>query len=151
MPSFSKTSKSKLETAHEDLQTLFNEVIKYFDCSIIYGHRTQEKQFELFQIGRKEIDGIWVKIDDVVTYKDGYDKKSKHNHYPSLAIDVVPYPIEWENVDRMRFFAGFVLGIAEMLKKEGKIENDIVWGGDWNSNTVLKDQRFNDLPHFEIK
>jgi len=26
----------------------------------------------------------------------------------------------------------------------------IRWGGDWNMDTYVKDQRFNDLPHFEL-
>jgi peptidoglycan L-alanyl-D-glutamate endopeptidase CwlK len=152
MPSFSETSKSKLETAEKDLQTVFNEVIKHFDCTVIYGHRTPEEQFELFKKGRKQRDdGTWAVIGHVVTYLDGYDKKSKHNECPSKAVDVIPYPIEWSNVNRMRVFAGFVLGIATMLKAQGKIKNDIVWGGDWDSDTVLKDQRFNDFPHFQIK
>ena len=30
MPRFGKTSKARLATCHEDLQEIFNEVIKYF-------------------------------------------------------------------------------------------------------------------------
>ena len=26
----------------------------------------------------------------------------------------------------------------------------IRWGGDWDSDNIMKDQTFNDLPHFEI-
>ncbi len=86
--------------------------------------------------------------------KNGLSKlkypESKHNKLPSEAVDVVPYPIDWKNTPRMRFFAGVILGIAIMLKRQGKMKHCIRWGGDWDSDTDLNDQRFNDLPHFEI-
>ena len=153
MYKFSKNSKKRLKTCHKDLQVLFSYVIKYFDCSIIYGYRSPEEQFELYKKGRKLENDIWI-IDDqdkIVTYKDGYRKKSKHNTNPSDAIDVIPYPIEWKNTNRMRFFIGFVKGIAQMLKDTNQIDYEIVTGIDWDNDTILKDQRFNDIPHFQIK
>ena len=153
MPKFSSRSKERLDTCHKDLVTLFNEVIKDFDCTVVYGHRTPDEQFELYKKGRKEIYGKWVVKDrkKIVTYKDGHEKKSKHNEFPSLAVDVAPYPIEWSNTDRMYYFAGWVMGLAERLKDEGKITNDIVFGGDWDDDTKVKDQSFMDLVHFQIK
>ena len=153
MPKFSKTSDRNLSTADLDLQTLFGYVIKYFDCSVLYGTRTPTEQFELFKKGRKEVNGVWM-IEDkkkVVTYKDGTIKKSKHNYIPSQAVDVSSYPIDWDDEDRMRYFAGFVMGIAKMLKEVGLIKSDIVWGGDWDGDTDLNDQSFRDLVHFEKK
>ena len=44
MPKFGNRSKQRLETCHEDLQEIFNEVIKYFDCSVLCGHRGEEDQ-----------------------------------------------------------------------------------------------------------
>ena len=148
MPSFSKKSASILETCHPKLQQVFNEVVKTFDCTIISGHRPPEEQFKLFQKGRIKDDlGNWliVKREDVVTYKDGYEKLSKHNYRPSLAVDVVPYPVEWDNKDRMIYFAGFVKGVSEKLGFE------IVWGGDWDADTDMEDQTFKDLPHYQLK
>ena len=144
MGTFGKSSREKLDTAHKDLQTLFEEVVKHFDCTVVYGHRSPEEQNKLYQQGRTLPGGI-------VTYKDGYEKLSKHNYSPSLAVDVVPYPINWKDVDRIRYFAGFVMGIAKMLKGQGLIENDIVWGADWDNDTELSDESFVDLPHFQIK
>ena len=54
MYKFSKRSKDNLASADIKLQQLFNEVIKEFDCTVIYGHRTPEEQFELFKKGREE-------------------------------------------------------------------------------------------------
>jgi hypothetical protein len=27
----------------------------------------------------------------------------------------------------------------------------IRWGGDWDSDNIMKDQTFNDLPHFQLE
>ena len=69
---------------------------------------------------------------------------SKHNKYPSEAIHVVPYPIDWEDYDRFFYFGGFVKGIAQQMGI------GITWGGDWNSNNVFTDQALNDYVHFEL-
>ena len=46
MPQFGERSARALETAHPDLQRLFVEVIKYYDCSVLEGHRGQVAQEE---------------------------------------------------------------------------------------------------------
>ena len=135
MAKFSKTSREGLESCDPNLQILFNYVIRYFDCKVICGERDKEAQNEAFA------DGF-----STVQYPH-----SKHNSFPSKAADVVPWPIEWENVNRMRYFIGFVKGVAQMLKEYGTMDKEIVTGIDWDNDTVLKDQRFNDFPHFEVK
>jgi len=145
MAKFGTRSIEKLSTAHADLQKVFNEVIKTFDCSIIFGHRTPAEQFELFKKGREYQHGQWAVVDKrkIVTYLDGYDKKSKHNHLPSKAIDTWLYPIDWSETEEMKHFAGFVLGVAKTMLRNGEIENEIEWGGNWKS--------FVDMPHFQLK
>ena len=135
MPEFSNASLRKLETCEADLQTLFKTVIKHRDCTIVSGMRTPEEQNKLYRQGR-ETPG------NIVTYKDGYDRKSKHNYNPSKAVDAIPYPVDWTDIEGMKEFGSFVLGVAKMLKEYGAIEHDIKWGGDWTS--------FKDYPHYEI-
>lgn len=125
---FSLISQNKLNTCHPDLQTLFNEVIKYYDCSIICGHRNELEQNEAFRTGRSKLKF----------------PNSKHNQVPSLAVDVVPYPVDWNDHKRFYHFAGFVLGLAHTLNIK------IRWGGDWDSDLQFKDEKFLDLPHFEL-
>lgn len=129
MPSFSKTSKNRLDTCDVRLQELFNKVIIHFDCSIVCGHRNKESQNAAYESGNSKL-----------KYPE-----SKHNANPSKAIDVAPYPIVWEDLDRIRYFAGFVMGIAASKGIS------LRWGGDWDQDTDLSDQTFNDLVHFEIK
>ena len=128
MPNFSDKSKRLLATCHQDLQDLFNEVIKYYDCSIIEGFRSNERQNELYEQYKTKLKG----------------GESKHNSCPSNAIDVIPYPVNWKDKNRFYHFAGRVQGIASQM------DIKIRWGGDWDGDNNFKDQTFHDLPHFEL-
>lgn len=134
MPKFGTTSKQRLATCEPDLQHIFNFVIDHIDCSIICGHRSEEDQVKAF-----------VEKKSKVQYPN-----SKHNSYPSKAVDVAPYPIDWHDMERFRCFAFYVLGVAEMMYARGEISHKIRWGGDWDMDFDTKDQTFNDLPHFEL-
>lgn len=131
MPSYSKSSQEKLLTVHQDLQTIFHYVVQIFDNTIVYGLRTAEEQFELYKKGREYVgDNLWTITDKskVVTYKDGYIKKS--NHQSGMAIDVIPYPGGWANEKLFFELAGVVKATAFLLKKYGDISHDIDWGYD---------------------
>jgi len=141
MPRFGTSSTNRLSTVHRDLQTILREAIKYVDFSVVYGHRTPEVQAELYAKGRDK-KGHVIKVSEVVTYKDGTIKKSKHNFEPSRAVDIIPYPTGWKNELEFYFMAGIVMEIADRLYTEGKIDNKITWGGRWK--TLV------DLPHFQI-
>ncbi len=148
MYSYSKRSLDNLGQCHIDLQTLFNEVIKYFDCSIVYGHRTPEEQKELYAQGR-------TKAGSIVTHKDGINNLSKHNYNPSLAIDAVPWHpqkphIRWNEIESLYYFAGYVLATAQQLYECGKITSMIRAGADWNRNNNVNDETFIYIVHFEI-
>ena len=129
MPYFGERSKKNLNTCDEDLVFLFEEVIKYFDCSVLEGHRGKKLQNKYFKEGKSKL-----------KFPEG-----NHNKKPSKAVDVVPYPIDFNDRERMTYFAGFVKGMAAVLGIP------IRWGGDWNSNTEVKDNNFDDLPHFELR
>lgn len=134
MPKFSQESFSKLATCHEDLQALFYEVIKHFDCQIIEGYRNKEAQDNAFEKGLSKFK--W--------------QNSKHNYSPSMAVDVSPYPIQWGNLKRFYWFAGYVMGLAQKLKDDGKMSHSVRFGGDWDSDKNIDDENFRDLVHFEL-
>jgi peptidoglycan L-alanyl-D-glutamate endopeptidase CwlK len=152
MHNYSKNSRDKLNTAEADLITVFTEVIEDFDNSILHGHRSSAIQMDYFKQGRALVNGQWEIANKrkVVTYCDGTMKKSNHNYVPSRAVDALPYPINGEDRERMYFFAGWVMKTAKRLYKERKISHMIRWGGDWDSDTEVRDQTFMDLAHFEI-
>ena len=141
MPSFGNASMSRLNTCHRDLQTVLHEAIKIVDFSVVYGHRSPEEQKELWMKGRNAR-GEVVNSSEVVTFKDGFDKKSKHNYYPSKAVDIIPYPGGWQATEEFYYIAGIIQMIADRMLAEGKIQHKITWGGRWKN--------FVDLPHFQI-
>ena len=127
MPKFSKASAAKLATCHPDLQKIFNDIITLRDCTIICGARTLEEQQKAFAGGFSKRDGI--------------KKKSKHqiskDQPLSLAVDVLPYPINWNDTKSHEEFARAVKVTAEHYKIK------IAWGGDFKN--------FADRAHFELK
>jgi peptidoglycan L-alanyl-D-glutamate endopeptidase CwlK len=129
MPRFGKKSKLRLRTCDDELQNLFNEVVKYFDCSVLVGYRGRNEQETAFESGYSQ-----------VKWPNG-----KHNKKPSVAVDVAPYPIDWDDRERFIYFGGFVKGCAF------RMGIPLRWGGDWDNDTQLSDNKFDDLVHFELR
>ena len=125
---FSKASLSKLSTCDQRLQDVFLKVIDSYDCTILAGHRGKAAQNKAFDEGKSKL--RW--------------PVSKHNDKPSMAIDVAPYPIDWDNINGFYHFSGYVLGIAHTMGIT------LRWGGDWDQDNDLTDQSFMDLVHFEL-
>ena len=128
MPRFGKKSKSRLRTCDDELQSLFNEVIKYFDCSVLVGYRGRNEQNTAYESGHSQVE--W--------------PNGKHNKNPSVAVDVAPYPIDWDDRERFIYFGGFVKGCAF------RMGIPLRWGGDWDNDTKLSDNKFDDLVHYEL-
>lgn len=70
----------------------------------------------------------------------------KSKHLTGEAVDMAPYPVDWNNLERFVQMAEVVLATA----KEMGIP--IVWGGTWKETTEgwKQNKRF-DGPHFELK
>lgn len=152
MPKYSINSTKNLSTTHEDLQILFNTIIKYVDCTIVRGHATPEEQFELWKQGRTKKNGFW-EIENkgkIITNCDGFNIKSEHNYFPSIAVDAVPYPELYSDNNKSVLFSGFVLGVATMLYEKGIIKHKIRSGIDWDGDFNLKNQTLFDPLHFFI-
>ena len=128
MPKFGKRSRENLASCDPILQEIFNEVIKYVDCSVTEGHRGEKRQNELYEEGKTK-----------VKYPKG-----RHNSDPSLAADVTPYPVDYTDRERQTLFAGFVLGLSSRMGYR------IRWGGDWDRDFEVSDNRFDDFPHFQL-
>lgn len=157
MPGFGNKSLTQLRTCHSDLQRIAIETIKYIDFSILEGHRPPTKQMEYYKKGRELRDGQWIVVDRkaIITHIDGVSSKGYHNHDPSMAFDIAPYPIDFNNKPKAtaRFYhlAGYILLMATKLYADGEIKYKVKWGGDWDSDKDFSDQKFDDLPHFELK
>lgn len=125
----SDRSLKNLGECHGDIQKVFLKVAEKYPFEAICGHRNKEDQDAAVLNGNSKTP--W--------------PKSPHNSKPSMAVDVCPLPINWKDREAFYHFAGYVLGVADAMGIK------LVWGGDWNANKNLKDQKFFDLPHFELK
>ena len=128
MPRFGKTSRARLASCEKELQNLFNEVVRYFDCSVLVGYRGRNEQNTAYESGHSQVE--W--------------PNGKHNKNPSVAVDVAPYPIDWDDRERFIYFGGFVKGCAF------RMGIPLRWGGDWDNDTKLSDNKFDDLVHYEL-
>jgi peptidoglycan L-alanyl-D-glutamate endopeptidase CwlK len=126
--SFTPRDVERLQTCHRDLNRLFFAVERAYSCMVIQGHRGQVEQDAAFAAGKSQL--RW--------------PRGKHNSEPSLAVDVAPLPLNWNNREAFIHFAGFVQGVAAAL------DIPIRWGGDWNGDRNLADNRFDDLVHYEL-
>lgn len=138
MAEFGTTSTRNLRTCHPDLQKVARKGITLYDFSVLYGHRGQQLQNQLFAQGASELS--W--------------PESKHNRTPSEAMDLAPWPIDWGEdpddpkrviaIGRFYYLAGIIHAVSEQLGIT------LRWGGDWDSDGDFFDQTFNDLVHYEL-
>ena len=128
MPDLSEKSIERLNTCHPDLVKVVMQAIKMIDFKVICGERNKQEQDIAFENGLSK--QKW--------------PNSKHNVLPfSTAIDLAPYPINWNDRNRFIFLAGCIMAIAHTMGIKMR------WGGDWNSDGMFNDS-FVDMPHFEL-
>ena len=63
----------------------------------------------------------------------------------SHAVDVAPYPIDWDDTKRFFYLAGLIMGIAEMKGVK------LTWGRDWDGDEDFDEHTLKDGPHFELR
>ena len=145
MYNFGKSSREHLDTCHEDIQYILNKLIQIYDFSVLEGLRSTERQQELFNDEKSQLDGI--------------NKKSKHQSDigVSMAVDIMPWKKgtnafsgEVKDASRFYYMMGMVRSIAEEALESGMIKHGVRFGLDWDSDDVFDDQNFDDLPHFEL-
>ena len=110
----SKTSRQKLNTCHSDLIRLIEAVAETEKCAVICGFRGRYEQEKAYMAGKSKA-------------KFG---QSKHNLQPSLAVDVVPLPLDWNDIPAFERLGEKIITKAEELNIK------IKWGRDF---TNLKD------------
>ncbi len=123
MPTLSASSQARLDLAHPLLRKLFAACAADPECppfAVLDSQRGRQAQEKAFALGHSR----------------AHFGQSAHNWSPAVALDVVPYPIDWNNLTRFKALSAFVLA------KAAKLGVPITWGGSWKS---LKD-----MPHYEL-
>jgi peptidoglycan L-alanyl-D-glutamate endopeptidase CwlK len=125
MPRLSQSSFERLDTCDTRIRRVIERAIKLvpaeLDFTILCGHRNEKDQNKAYDEGNSKLRFPY----------------SKHNTSPSLAIDIVPYPIDWKDLDRFYRLATYIFRAAQLEEVE------LEWGGHWT--------RFKDYPHWELK
>ena len=124
MYKWGKTSKDRLATCDKRLQDLADMMLERspFDLTVSCGYRTEYEQEDAYREGRSRA-------------KFG---ESKHNTFPSQAIDIVPLPINWDDKDPR-----WVEMALNAMWCAGKLGIEITWGGSFKG--------LFDGVHFQIK
>ena len=127
---FSERSLSRLLAVDTRLATCVKVALKSvpFDVTVLCGHRTEEQQDEAVRLGRSKV----------------RFPRSKHNSLPSKAVDIAPYPVDWNDLNRFALLAGAMYAAA--YDRGLKIR----WGGNFDRDADIYEQRFIDAPHFEV-
>jgi len=125
MYKFGKRSRERLKGVDARLVNVLNELIKIMDVTIIEGLRSKERQEQLLAQGKT---------------KTKYSK-----HIEGKAVDLAPYPINWEDREMFHYMGGMLRGLGKAMGV------NIRWGGDWDSDGDINDNKFDDLVHVEIK
>lgn len=143
----SKTSEARLLTCHPALQAIVRAVAEQCPLVVVEGHRGKDKQDAAFAAGNSQTP--W--------------PRSMHNAEPSLAVDLapleggsIPWPDQVRGADqaaqteRLRRARVFHLFCGRVLGTASALGIGLRWGGDWDGDNDLDDQKLIDLPHFEL-
>lgn len=139
MPAFGKESRAVLDRACPELVETLEIVVEEFDISALESVRSWDRQAELLRQNKTKV-GPGGSKHNPPKLPDGTEDQD----WLSTAVDVAPYPIDWNDAKRFVYMAGLIIGIGRSLGY------NIRWGGNWDEDQVIiDDQNFDDLPHFE--
>lgn len=140
----SKRSLASLEGVDPRLVSVAKRAIQITkqDFVIIEGLRTREQMMINYGKGRTAaqlaVHGIPAKYAQPKLAKVTWlNNPFASNHASGKAVDVVPYPVDWNDISKFRTIA---TAFKEAARELGvKLE----WSGDWSKSK--------DYPHFEVK
>lgn len=125
---------------------LYIKDVLQIDHAIIQGYRGEEDQNAAFASGASQL-----------RYP-----QSKHNRIPAAAVDVIPYirlsfakgGVHWHNEDPLVKEAYYrdMVRLATIIQLVARLifNLELRWGGDWDRDWTISDNKFNDFPHLEI-
>lgn len=144
---FSKKSNEKLNTCDDYIQRVMRRAIELspVDFGIAQGSRSIDAQRKYFKAKKSKVNP------DSYT-KEELPLKAKHIvdevYTKSGAVDIYAYiarkGASWD-IKHLCLIAGVIMSVDKSM------ENRLRWGGNWDGDgEIIYDQRFQDLPHFEL-
>ena len=128
-----KTSLARLQGVDETLVNVVKRAIEIseVDFTVMEGVRTLERQRELYAQGRTAPGKI-------VTWT------MKSRHIEGKAVDLVPYPLDWNDLEKFNKIKD------AMLQAARELDVNLRWGADWDGDGKYREKGEYDSPHFEI-
>jgi peptidoglycan L-alanyl-D-glutamate endopeptidase CwlK len=129
MAAFGTESEANLVLVHPTLVKICRLAIAIKDFKVIDGLRTVEEQKINLMRGKS-----WTPNSKHLPQADGF----------SHAVDLAPYPVDWDDAEEFCVLAGVMKAVAYGVGVR------LRWGGDWNSNESTRDEKSRDYGHFEL-
>ena len=128
-----KTSLARLQGVDETLVNVVKRAIEIseVDFTVMEGVRTLERQRELYAQGRTAPGKI-------VTWT------MKSRHIEGKAVDLVPYPLDWNDIEKFNKIK------YAMFQAAKELDVNLRWGADWDGDGNYREKGEYDSPHFEI-
>ena len=141
MPSFGGSSRKQLDTCRSEIIETLEIVVVEYDIKVLEGRRSWDRQAQLLEEGRTKV-GPGESKHNPPKLPDG----SEDTEWLSDAVDVVPYPIDWNDMRRFIYMIGLIIGTGRVLGYNFRS------GINWDEDQILfDDQNFNDAPHIEYR
>lgn len=153
MPQFGSQSTARLQGVHPRFIAVLRRAIEIspLDWMILEGVRSNARQHQLYGQGRSQAElkakGVnpilskpempkvtWTLTSNHFVQKDGFGR----------AVDVVPYPVDWNTSSKFDAIAASIFKAADELGEE------VRWGADWDQDGNPRERGETDSPHFEI-
>jgi peptidoglycan LD-endopeptidase CwlK len=143
----------RLSGVHPDLVSVVRRAIELTpqDFMVLEGVRTDKRQLELYGQGRTPgelvIAGVNPGLAKPELQKVTWTLKSNHFKQPDgygHAVDLVPYPIDWNTLPKFD-------AIADAMAKAAKeLGIGIRHGADWDQDGKRRERGESDNPHWEV-
>ena len=148
---FSKVSKSRQNGLHPTLNKILDRAISIssIDFMILEGVRSDEQCYINYGKGRtvaqctaKGVPAKYAlpKAAKVTWLNNPLDSK----HVTGKAVDLVPYPVDWNDLSKFDQMAQAMFAAAKELGVS------IRWGADWDNDGNYREKGEYDSPHFEL-
>ena len=148
---FSKVSKSRQNGLHPTLNKILDRAISIssIDFMIIEGVRSDEQCYINYGKGRTasqcKAKGVPAKYAKPSVAKVTWlNNPLSSKHVTGHAVDLVPYPVDWEDATKFDKVAKAMFAAAKELGVS------IRWGADWDNDGNYREKGEYDSPHFEL-
>ena len=147
----SKRSLSRLAGVDDKLVAVVKRAIEISDVDfmVLEGVRSKEQCMINYGKGRTaaqvQAKGVPAKYANPSAAKVTWlNNPFASKHVTGKAVDLVPYPVDWNDLSKFDKIAKAMLQAAKELKV------NVRWGADWDGDGKPRERGESDSPHFEI-